>query len=163
LGVLLLIRETRVLAVRAGDERALVADPELAARVEGPGAIAGPVVRLRRHEVAVAPDDGYWATPGRRRELVSDARRLRCRLGELARLPDRSGERLLRVDVLPSLERHHRRHGVRVVGRRHRNGVYVASFLIEHLAVVAVLLRLGEGVEAVGGITQVDVAERVDV
>ena len=51
--VLLLVREVRILAVRAGDERPLVADPELAAGVERPGAIEGPVVRLGRHDADI--------------------------------------------------------------------------------------------------------------
>ena len=94
------------------------------------------------------------------RRLLGPTRRLGS---ELAGLPDRPGQRLLGVDVLPRLERHHRRHGVRVVGRRDGHGVDVSRFLIEHLAVVAILLRLGEGVEAVRRVLEVDVAEGVDV
>ena len=72
----------RILAVRAGDERAGVTDPELAAGIEGPGTIGAPIVRFRRHDTPVAPDHGDGAAPRRRRELVGNPRRLRRRLGE---------------------------------------------------------------------------------
>src|SRR5689334_9451032 len=107
------------------------------------------------------------ARPLVRVSLITHLRRLlwppRCLRGELARLPDRPRERLLRVDVLACLEGRHRRHRVRVVGGGDRDGVDITSFLIEHFPIVLVTLGLRECVEAVRGILLIDVAQSVDV
>src|SRR5205814_9491041 len=76
-GVLLFVRQVRILAVRAGDECAGVTDPELAAGIEGPWTIGAPIVRFRRHDAPVAPDHGDGPAPRRRRERVRNPRPLR--------------------------------------------------------------------------------------
>jgi len=52
---------------------------------------------------------------------------------------------------------------MRVIGRGDGDRVDVLAFLVEHLAIVLVPLGLRKGVEAVGGVLLVDVAEGVDV
>src|SRR5439155_13597592 len=52
-----LVQELRVLAVDPGDQLALVADPQLAARVERPGERIGDLLRPGRVQAAVAPHD----------------------------------------------------------------------------------------------------------
>jgi hypothetical protein len=60
----------------------------------------------------------------------------------------------------------HRRHGgrkVRVVRRAHHHGIDLFAHLVEHLAKIAEAPRLGMGVETIGGILVIDVAQGHDV
>ena len=59
------------------------------------------------------------------------------------RLLDRPGQRLLAEAVLAHPHGHHAGRGVGVVGRADRHRVDLVAHLLEHLAVVEVLLRLG--------------------
>ncbi len=82
---------------------------------------------------------------------------------QLAGFPHVVGQRLLRVDVLADLDRHHGGDGVGVIGRGDGDGVDLLAHLVEHLAEVGELSGLGVlggfGVEAL----LVDVADGDEV
>ncbi len=71
-------------------------------------------------------------------------------------------QRLLAVDVLAQLDRHHAHDRVNVVGCAHDDRVD-ALFLLEHDAKVLVLPGLGVSPERVPGVVPVDVAQSDDV
>ena len=85
------------------------------------------------------------------------------RLAHQPRLVGRVRQRLLAVDGLAQPHRHQGRRGVRVVGRAHDHGVDLGRQLLEQLAEVAVLLRLGELLALLAEAIGIDVAERDDV
>ena len=76
---------------------------------------------------------------------------------------DRPGQRLLAEAVLAHPHGHHAGRGMRVVGRADRHGVDLVAQLLEHLAVVEVLLRLGEVFRHLVEDVLVDVAEGDDL
>ena len=86
-------------------------------------------------------------------------------LGHRAAFGDRVGQRLLAVDVLAVLHGGDRGHGVVMVGRGDHDGVDLFGHLVEHLAEVAELLRLGMVVERADDaiITPVGVAKGHDI
>src|SRR5262249_43767328 len=61
-----------------------------------------------------------------------------------SRFLDRPGERLLTEAMFAHTHRHDARRGVAMVGRAHRHGVDLIADLLEHVAIVEVLLRFGE-------------------
>src|SRR6266480_7250269 len=81
LGLLGLIEQTRILTVNPGDEFSGIADPELAAGVEGPRQRIRDLLGPRRIEATVAPYHRHRRTTALRREAVGDARACRRRLG----------------------------------------------------------------------------------
>ena len=85
------------------------------------------------------------------------------RLGQLAHLANRMGQRLLEVDVFAVLEAGHRDHVVRVVGRRDDDPVDVLVFLVQHDAEVFVLPGVRESVEHLGGVLVIDIAQGHEV
>ena len=98
-----------------------------------------------------------------RMPLIAHLRRLPRALGGLAlertHLADRARERLLAVDVLAHLERHHRGRGMHVIGCRYGDRVDVVALLLEHLAVVLVALGSRPGAKGTLGALPVDVGE----
>jgi len=78
---------------------------------------------------------------------------------ERTHLTDRARERLLAVDVLPHLERHHRRGTVHVVRRRDGHRVDVVGLLLQHLAEILVAPHRRPGPEGALGRAPVDVSE----
>ena len=76
---------------------------------------------------------------------------------------DRPGQRLLAEAVLAHAHGHHAGRGVRVVGRADGHGVDLVAQLLEHLAVVEVLLRLGVLFPHLLELMLVDVAEGDDL
>ena len=86
--------------------------------------------------------------------------------GEGAHQPrflDRPGQRLLAEAVLAHPHGHHARRGVGVVGRADGHGVDLVAQLLEHLAVVEVLLRFGVLLPHLVEDVAVDVAEGDDL
>ena len=71
-------------------------------------------------------------------------------------------QRLLAIDMLAALDGLHRREGVVVIGRGDDDGVDLLH-LVEHLAVVGELLRLGILLEDAGGVALIHIAQRHDV
>src|SRR5262249_50211439 len=84
-------------------------------------------------------------------------------LAQLARLEDGVSQRLLAVDVLLELDGHHAGRGVRVVGSGDGDGVDGLAHLVEQLAEVGELRRLGEGLGHGIEPALVDVADGDDI
>jgi hypothetical protein len=106
------------------------------------------------------------ARPRVREALVAHLRRHFRRascVGHPASLRHGVCEWLLAVHVLAEAHREERSRSVVVVGRRDGHGVDARAFLVEHLAVVLVPLRLREALVRLRGVRIVDVAERDDV
>ncbi len=83
-------------------------------------------------------------------------------LGQHAGLPHGARQRLLNVDVLAPLHGGHRNHGVQVVRRGDDHRVDVL-LLVEHLAEIRPLLRVGILLEDGGRVLGVHVAQGHDV
>src|SRR2546430_8516275 len=86
-GLLGLIEQARILTVNPGDELSRIADPELAAGVEGPRQRIRDLLGPRRIEATVAPYHRHRRSTNLPREALGDARAWQRRLGtELGRL-----------------------------------------------------------------------------
>ncbi len=74
------------------------------------------------------------------------------------RFPYRVRKRLFAIDVLPALDGLHGREGMMMIGRRDDNSVDLLH-LVEHLAVIGELLRLGILLEDVARVVLIYVAK----
>ncbi len=84
-------------------------------------------------------------------------------LGRLAQGPcfmHAERERFLRIDVLTQPDRHHRRRGMRVIGRADGHGVDLAFHIFKQPAEVIELARLGKLLCLGGQMVVVDIADR---
>ena len=127
----------------------------------GPGVDFGDVA-----DVAVPDNLRALAGAGLRVSLVAHLRRdavLGGGQGELLRLPNGAGERLLTIDVLAALHRPHGGAAVHVVGTGDGDGVDVAALLVEHLAIVGVLGDFRVGGESLFGALGIGVGHGDDV
>ena len=154
------------------------AEPEVPGERLGHGLHPWPPLALRPDR-AIRPDvnfvhgadlagfdlGGGFAHRIERGELIAHLRgdaHFAGNLAEPACFPDRVGKRLLAVDVLAHLHRLGRDHRMTVVGHGNHHCVDLVAELVEHLAVVGVvvlgLVGLGHAFEKIG----VDVAEGED-
>jgi hypothetical protein len=83
--------------------------------------------------------------------------------GDMASFLDRVGQGLFAIDMLAEGQRQGGRPGVSVVGGRDHDGVDPLLFRIEHLAVIAVLGRLGKLTRRRAEVSGVHIAQRDDV
>ena len=136
-------------------------DPLRPDRPVGPG-----VDFLHRADVTVPNHFAEFACAFARVPLVAHLRRhamLAGCFGEHSRLKNRVCERLLTIDVFTALHRPHRRRGMRMVGGGNDHRVDIVALLVEHLAVVFVLLCVWKFRKGLGGYLPVGIGKGNDV